>query len=132
MDKPAISSFFDECKDGTFTARNLMIDTEPNVINHIKCSSHSKLYDPEYLISGKEDAGNNFARGYCTIGKEMIDKINDKIRKLCDSYDNLQGFIINHSVAAGTGSGLGSLIFESISTNYNKKVKVCLYILNWS
>ena len=121
----AISSFFDESKDGTFIARNLMIDTDPNVINHIKCCSHSKLYDPEYLLYGQQDAGNNFARGYYTIGREMIDKINDKIRKVCDSCDNLQGFIINHSVAGGTGSGLGSLIFESLSTDYNKKSKVC-------
>merc|ERR1712086_78429 len=28
---------------------------------------------PEPLISGKEDAANNFARGHYTIGKEIVD-----------------------------------------------------------
>ena len=34
-----------------------------------------------YGISGKEDAANNFARGHYTVGKEMIDRVMDKIRK---------------------------------------------------
>lgn len=34
------------------------------------------------MISGKEDAANNFARGHYTVGKEMIDVSMDKIRKM--------------------------------------------------
>jgi tubulin alpha len=36
------------------------------------------------LISGKEDAANNFARGKYTIGKEVIDLLLDRIRKTAD------------------------------------------------
>ena len=37
------------------------------------------------LISGKEDAANNFARGHYTIGKEIVDLVLDRIRKLADN-----------------------------------------------
>ena len=41
-------------------------------------SSNSSLYIP----SGKEDAANNFARGHYTVGKEMLDRVMDRIRYL--------------------------------------------------
>jgi len=37
---------------------------------------------PEHLVSGKEDAANNFARGHCTIGKEIVGIVLDRIVKL--------------------------------------------------
>ena len=33
-------------------------------------------------MTGKEDAANNYARGHYTVGKEMIDLVLDRIRKL--------------------------------------------------
>merc|ERR1719511_187015 len=53
----------------------------------------------------------------------MIDIVNDRLRKLVDNCDNLQGFIINHAVGGGTGSGLGALILERIAVDYRKKTK---------
>lgn len=52
----------------------------------------------------------------------------DKIRKLADNCENLQGFIIHHSVGGGTGSGLGSLLMERMSVDYGKKPKFCFTI----
>ena len=31
------------------------------------------------MITGKEDAANNFARGHYTIGKEVLDRCVDKV-----------------------------------------------------
>ena len=31
------------------------------------------------MITGKEDAANNFARGHYTIGKEILDRCVDKV-----------------------------------------------------
>merc|ERR1711923_289866 len=75
-------------------------------------------------LPGKEDAANNFARGHYTVGKEMIDKVNDRLRKLVDNCDNVQGFVVNHSVGGGTGSGLGALMLERIAVDYRKKSKL--------
>jgi tubulin alpha len=75
-------------------------------------------------VHGKEDAANNFARGHYTVGKDIIDRVNDRMRKLIDNCENLQGFIIAHSVGGGTGSGLGALILERMAIDYRKKSKL--------
>jgi len=41
-----------------------------------------------------------------------------------DNCDNVQGFVVNHSVGGGTGSGLGALILERIAVDYRKKSKL--------
>merc|ERR1712212_694528 len=112
---------------GQYVPRNLMVDLEPNVIDDVKNSEFSAIYHPEFLVHGKEDAANNFARGHYTVGKEIIDKVNDRLRKLVDNCDNVQGFFVNHAVGGGTGSGLGALIFERIAVDYRKKSKVLLF-----
>ena len=48
------------------------------------------LFHPEQMISGKEDAANNYARGHYTIGKEIIDLTLDQVRKLTDQCTGLQ------------------------------------------
>merc|ERR1712154_201253 len=116
--------FFHETGAGQYVPRNLMIDLEPNVIDDVKNSEYANIFDSNFLLSGKEDAANNFARGHYTVGKEMMNIINDRIRKLVDNSDNVQGFLINHSVGGGTGSGLGSLILERIAVDYRKKSKI--------
>merc|ERR1712051_576091 len=50
-------------------------------------------------------------------------KVNDRLRKLVDNCDNVQGFWVNHSLGGGTGSGLGALILERIAVDYMKKDK---------
>lgn len=48
------------------------------------------LFHPEQLITGKEDAANNYARGHYTIGKEIVDLVLDRVRKLADQCTGLQ------------------------------------------
>jgi len=117
-------TFYEETGAGQYVPRNLMVDLEPNVIDDVKNSKYSAIYHPEFLLSGKEDAANNFARGHYTVGKEMIDKVNDRLRKMVQNCDNVQGFVVNHSVGGGTGSGLGALVLERIAVDYRKKSKI--------
>jgi len=69
------------------------------------------------------------ARGHYTVGKEKIDVILDKVRRLADNCTGLQGFFVFHSFGGGTGSGLGALLLEHLSTDYGKKSKLefCVY-----
>lgn len=76
------------------------------------------------MITGKEDAANNYARGHYTIGKEIVDVVLDRIRKLADQCTGLQGFLIFHSFGGGTGSGFASLLMERLSVDYGKKSKL--------
>ncbi len=64
------------------------------------------------------------ARGHYTIGKEQIDNVMDKVRRLADNCSGLQGFFVFHSFGGGTGSGFGALILERLSTDYGKKSKL--------
>jgi len=123
-DDGTFECFFEQTGAGQYVPRNLMVDLEPNVIDDVKNSKYSAIFHPDFLLPGKEDAANNFARGHYTVGKEMIDKVNDRLRKLVDNCDNVQGFVVNHAVGGGTGSGLGALILERIAVDYRKKSKL--------
>merc|ERR1711879_417630 len=63
----------------------LMVDLEPTVVDEVRTGTYRQLFHPEQLISGKEDAANNFARGHYTIGKEIVDLVLYRIRKLADN-----------------------------------------------
>jgi len=119
-----LECFFQETGSGQFVPRNLMVDLEPNVIDDVKNSPYASIFHPDFLISGEEDAANNFARGHYTVGREMIGKVTDRLRKLVDNCDNVQGFVMNHAVGGGTGSGMGSLMLERMAVDYRKKPKL--------
>jgi len=116
--------FYEETGSGQFVPRNVSVDLEPNVIDDVKNSEIASMFHPEFLLAGKEDAANNFARGHYTVGKEIIDKVSDRLRKLVDNCANVQGFVVNHSVGGGTGSGLGALILERLAVDFRKKSKL--------
>ena len=122
-------TFFRETKDGKYQTRNLMVDTDRNVIENVKKSAYSAIYDENGSLFGNEGANNNFAKAHYRLGPEMMDEIKDRLRKIVDHCDNVQGFIINHSVGGGTGSGLGTLLLERIAVDYRKKSKVfCVHL----
>lgn len=52
------------------------------IADEVRTGTYRQLFHPEQLITGKEDAANNYARGHYTIGKELIDLVLDRIRKL--------------------------------------------------
>ena len=124
-DDIAFEQIFSETKDGKYRTRNLMVDTEAGVIENIRKSAYSGIYDDDCFVFGNESANNNFAKAHYILGPEMMDKINDRLRKEVEDCSGIQGFIINHSVGGGTGSGLGVLILERIAVDYFTKFKVC-------
>jgi tubulin alpha len=110
------STFFSETGSGKHVPRSLYIDLEPGVIDDVKTGPYRSLFHPETLITGKEDAANNCnsffhlfalnlliktihvdARGHYTVGKELIDPVMDKLRRLADNCSGLQGFFVFHS-----------------------------------
>jgi tubulin alpha len=118
------STFFNETSSGRQVPRAVFVDLEPTVIDTIKSGQYKDLFHPEQMISGKEDAANNYARGHYTIGKEIIDDTVDKIRRVADNCTGLQGFLVFHSFGGGTGSGFTSLLMDRLSSEYGKKPKI--------
>ena len=109
--------------------RAVFVDLEPSVIDAIKTSKYRELFHPEQMITGQEDAANNYARGHYTVGKQLIDTVCDKVRRIADNCTGLQGFLVFHSFGGGTGSGFTSLLMERLSIDYGKKSKLefCVY-----
>jgi len=124
----AFNTFFSETGSGKHVPRTVFIDLEPTVIDEVRTGTYRQLYHPEQLISGKEDAANNYARGHYTVGKEIVDLVLDRIRKLADNCTGLQGFFAFNAIGGGTGSGLGALLLERLSVDYGRKSKVSFTI----
>ncbi|THH16435.1 hypothetical protein EW146_g4199 [Bondarzewia mesenterica] len=124
-----LSTFFSETGSGKYVPRSLYVDLEPGAIDEVKTGPYRSLFHPETMLTGKEDAANNYARGHYTVGKELIDPAMDKLRRLTDNCNGLQGFFIFHSFGGGTGSGFGALLLERLATEYGRKSKLefCVY-----
>ena len=90
----------------------------------VRTGAYKELFHPGQLISGKEDAANNFARGYYTVGRKVVDETLDHIRKLTDACNGLQGFLLFRSFGGGTGSGFTARLMERLSVDHGKKAKL--------
>ncbi|KAK1345609.1 hypothetical protein QTO34_008071 [Cnephaeus nilssonii] len=128
----SFNTFFCETRAGKHVPRALFIDLEPTVIDGIQTGKHRSLFHPEQLVSGKEDAANNYARGHYSLGSEIINLVLERIRKLAsgsllskaEQCSGLQGFLIFRSLGGGTGSGFTSLLMEHLSIQYGRKTKL--------
>ncbi|XP_064089629.1 tubulin alpha chain-like isoform X2 [Macrobrachium nipponense] len=115
----SLDPFFSETPEGKFVPRTVFVDLEPTVVDEIQHGPYRELFHPDDLITYKEDAANNFARGRYTVGQEVIKKVVDRIRKQAEACSGLQGFMFFHSFGGGTGSGFMSLLLEKLSELYS-------------
>ena len=92
----SFNTFFSETGAGKHVPRAVMVDLEPTVVgkkwkfficwlinnflfsDEVRTGTYRQLFHPEQLITGKEDAANNYARGHYTIGKEIVDLVMDR------------------------------------------------------
>lgn len=117
-------TFFSDTLSGKVVPRALFVDLEQSVIQGLQRGAYRNLFNPNFMITGKEDAANNYARGHYSIGRQYIDSVMDQIQKLSENCDGFQGFLIYNSFGGGTGSGFTSLLTERIATEYAKKVRL--------
>jgi len=93
------------------------------VINSIQTSDMRNLYNPENIWCSEHGggAGNNWASGYGQADKS-IEEIMEIVDREADGSDSLEGFVVCHSIAGGTGSGMGSRMLEELNSQYPKKL----------
>lgn len=120
----SFTRIFSESSNSNLVPRALFLDLEPTAIDELRTGARRSLYEPSQLVSGKQDTASVFAAGRYTAGKEIIDTAMDRIRTLADDCCYLQSFLIFNTAGGGTGSGLGSLLLERLSTEYGKTVKI--------
>jgi len=100
-----------------------MLDLEPRVINTIQNSEQRQLFSQDNIFVSAQGggAGNNWASGY-NQAEQSQEEILEMIDREAESSDSLEGFVLCHSVAGGTGSGMGSFILESLSDRFSKQI----------
>ncbi|RZF48451.1 hypothetical protein LSTR_LSTR007936 [Laodelphax striatellus] len=118
-----LNTFFQETAKDKLVPRAIFVDLEPSVIDPIRTGPFKNLFNRSWLLTGSEDAANNFARGFRTVGAEKMGQLVDKIRQLAESSNSLQGFIVYHSFGGGTGSGLTALLLEELAAEFDRKSK---------
>lgn len=123
-DDKAHQVFFSTAQTGKLSPRTLLVDLEPNVIDEVRTGAYKELFNPNSLLHGKEDAANNFARGYYTVGREAIESVLDRLRREVENASRPAGFIVFRSFGGGTGSGFTTLLLEGLLDDYGKKTKV--------
>ncbi|CAL8068205.1 unnamed protein product [Calicophoron daubneyi] len=106
-----------------FVPRALLVDLEPSVVDEIRTGCYRDLWHPLQLITGKEDAASNFARGYYSQSRFEMNQVIDRIRILAEQCENMTCFKLLYSANGGTGSGLTSALCERLSDEYGKKYK---------
>lgn len=115
--------FFYQADDERYIPRACLFDLEPRVIHGIRNSEIRNLFNPENMFLSKDGggAGNNWGSGYHQ-GEMFVEDILDMIDREAGYSDSLEGFTLAHSVAGGTGSGMGSFILEALNDRYPKKL----------
>mmetsp|Transcript_14164 Transcript_14164/g.30285 ORF Transcript_14164/g.30285 Transcript_14164/m.30285 type:complete len:471 (-) Transcript_14164:89-1501(-) len=115
--------FFYQADDEHYVPRALLLDLEPRVINTIQASQYRNLYNPEniFVSNNGGGAGNNWASGY-SQAEQVQEEFLDMIDREADGSDSLEGFVLCHSIAGGTGSGMGSYLLECLNDRYPKKL----------
>ncbi|KAL5107447.1 Tubulin alpha-2 chain [Taenia crassiceps] len=110
--------------DGRYVPRTIFVDTDPTTIEEARYDLLRSLFNPLCFFNGKEEAASNYARGRFILGAELIEPIINRIRQEVEATDNCQGFIVNHSIGGGTGSGLTVRIMEHLTNEYRKAISI--------
>ncbi|KAG8468945.1 hypothetical protein KFE25_007463 [Diacronema lutheri] len=114
--------FFYQADDDHYVPRALLLDLEPRVLTNLN-TELPKLFNPENVFISKEGggAGNNWAVGYESAEK-VHEEIMEMIDREADGSESLEGFVLAHSIAGGTGSGMGSYLLERLNDHFPKKL----------
>jgi len=96
---------------------------QPRVVNKVNSGAYRNLFNPEnmFISSDGGGAGNNWASGY-RQGEEHHEQVLEMIDREADGSDSLEGFVMAHSIAGGTGSGMGSYLLEKLNDHFPKKL----------
>lgn len=126
--------FFYQSDDDRYVPRAMLLDLEPRVVNKIAhMGAYKSLFNPENLFVAEDGggAGNNWASGF-RQGQEHNEQVIDMIDREADNSDSLEGFVLCHSIAGGTGSGMGSYLLEKLQDHFPKKlVQTYSVFPNW-
>jgi len=130
-DNTSPSVLFNESSKGQWVPRCLFLDTEPLVVDQIRLGTHKNMHHPRNLINGMEDAANCWARGRHVAGKQILEKTEERLRRVVEQCNALHGFMPFQAVGGGTGSSFMALLRERMEDSFFGQKKqtlgICVY-----
>ena len=105
-------------------ARCILVDSEPKVAEKPFSKASHPLYNilsPSLVVKGNNGRGNNWAMGYLDKPEKELGlsgQVMELFRREVEECDYYRGCVLLHSLAGGTGSGLGSKLVEMIRDQY--------------
>lgn len=117
-DRPEL--FFTLSDSNKYTPRAILVDLEPTVIS--KCTNSLPMFNPRNVHLSEQGSGaaNNWQQGH-SYGVEHQEELLNLIDREVDKCENVSNFQLFHSVAGGTGAGVGSLLLELLNDRYGSK-----------
>ena len=124
-----IESFFRESSASSTPslARAVCIDTEPKVVNECLLKSRRQgkwTYAQANMLYRHGGAGNNWAMGYQMCSGDFLEASLNSLRRELEHCDQPPLILTVHSVAGGTGSGLGTHITEATRDEFPDVVRM--------
>lgn len=110
-------------------ARAVCLDTEPKVIHDCMSKSGRQwAIDPKSVAFRHGGAGNNWALGYEMASGEFLETSLEMIARQMELCDYGGALVFAHSVAGGTGSGLGTRISEACQDHFPASTRMNIAI----
>ena len=76
----------------------------------------------QHLWLGRTNSKYCFVIGWCLLHSSLLEHYLSTADREAGYSDSLEGFVVCHSIAGGTGSGMGSYMLEALNDRFPKKL----------
>ncbi|VDP72481.1 unnamed protein product [Echinostoma caproni] len=112
--------------------KGVLVDAEPKSIQKIQQMTELKPHlRKDNLICGRSGCGSNWAYGYSTTSSNSPLYLEglDCIRREAEKLGHCLGLCLIHSLAGGTGSGLGLRLVEEADSELSLRLRLCFTVV---
>ena len=67
-----INVYFTEANGGKYVPRAVLVDLEPGTMDSIRAGPYGAIFKPDNFVFGQSGAGNNWAKGHYTEGRQQF------------------------------------------------------------
>lgn len=124
--------FFHKLGGGALSPWAVLVDTDPlaggRARERLLGQPGALGYRTDAIVVGREGAARCFSRAYCDAIDTKLSTVLDQVRRIRDSV-RVDGFLIVHALAGGTGSGLAARLVEMLKSHYPKIARVSAALL---
>lgn len=107
--------------DDASRAHCLLVDCEPRVVRSVARGLRGIVREDAAHVLKAHGSANNWALGFTSVSDDSLDAISDAFRRMVERMDWWSGTVVAHSLAGGTGSGLGSRLLVDLRDAYPKQ-----------